>query len=150
MNLHSKLWLLLLAFTFIPSARGQSNSDIVLQHRVIANRLTAGEAGTVTLELSVEKGFKLGKRPAPKLQFTPNPNFQVTNRVSFEEASAGKDPEYFGEIKPLKISILPKKDLRTGEYDMDGKISFIYCSEKENYCARSSTDIKIPLIIAEK
>ena len=150
MNLPIKFWIPLLTFSIALTLMAQSDSDIVLQHRVIANRLTAGETGNLTLELTVEKGFKIGKRPSPKFLFTPPPSIEIRSRVSLEEAREGNDPEYFGEFKPLNISLLPKKDLQPGQYQMEGKLTYIYCSVKNNYCARTSTDLKVPLIIVDK
>ena len=132
------------------SAMGQSSPELVLQHRVIANRLKAGEAGKVSLELTIKEGFKLAKRPAPKLQVISGPNFQVNTPVDFAEARTGKDREYYGDLKPLDISILTGKDVRAGHYTLGGKLIYFYCSEKGRYCSRSEENIQLPIIVAEK
>jgi hypothetical protein len=139
-----------LAFSLGLSAMGQFVPDNVLQHRVTANRLTAGEAGKVSLELSVREGFKIAKRPAPVLQLTPIPNFEVKTPILFAEARAGKDPEYYGELKPLDISIQTGKDVEFGQYTLEGKLTYIYCSEKDKYCSRSVGNIKVPIVVVKK
>ena len=140
----------LLALSLSFYGMGQSDSTIVLQHRVMVNQLTAGEAGTVTLELSVKEGFKIAKKPVPMLQLTPRPNFEVKTPIPFVEARAGTDPEYYGELKPLDIPVLAGKDLRPGQYELEGKLTYIYCSEKDKYCGRFATNIKIPIVVVKK
>jgi len=132
------------------SAMAQSNQELVLQHRVIANCLKAGEAGKVSLVLSVKDGFKLAKRPAPKLQLNSGPNFQVSAPIDFAEAKSGKDREYYGDLNPLDISILAGKDVRAGQYTLAGKLIYFYCSEKGRYCSRSEENIQLPIIVMEK
>jgi hypothetical protein len=129
---------------------GQSDSGTVLQHRVMANRLTPGEVGSVTLGFSVKEGFKIAKRPAPMLQLTTSSDFEVKSPVLFQEARAGKDPEYYGDLKPLEISVLTGKDIPPGQYGLEGKLAYVYCSEKDKYCGRSVAAIKIPIIVVKK
>jgi len=129
---------------------GQSDPGTVLQHRVMSNQLTPGELATVTLELGVKEGFKIAKKPPPMLQLASNPNFEVKSPVLFQEARAGKDPEYYGELKPLEISVLTRMDTPPKQYELDGKLAYIYCSEKDKYCGRSATNIKIPVIVVKK
>ena len=151
MRLTSLILALLLACWLGLSVMGQSDTGTVLQPRVMANRLTAGEAGSVTLELSVKEGFKIAKKPAPKLQLTPFPNFEVRTPVpNIEEARAGKDPEYYGEFKPLNVSVLTGKDVPSGEYVLEGKLAYVYCSEKDKYCGRSVANFKVPIVVVKK
>jgi hypothetical protein len=129
---------------------GQSDPGMVLQHRVISNQLIPGELASVTLELGVKEGFKIAKKPPPVLQLASNPNFEVKSPVLFQETRAGKDPEYFGELKPLDISVLTKMETPPKQYELVGKLTYIYCSEKDKYCGRSATNIKIPVIVVNK
>ena len=137
-------------FSLVLMVIGQSDSGTVLQHRVMANRLNPGEIGTVTLEFGVKEGFKIAKRPAPMLQLTMSSDFEVKSPVLFQEARAGKDPEYYGELKPLEISVLTGKNIPPGQYGLEGKLTYVYCSEKDKYCGRSVAGIKIPIIVVKK
>ena len=129
---------------------GQSDPGTVLQHRVTGNRLTPGDVKIITLEFSVKEGFKIAKRPTPMLQLTPNSNFEVKSPILFQEARSGKDPEYYGDLRPLDISVLTGKNVPPGQYGMEGKLIYIYCSEKDKYCGRSIVNIKIPVIVMQK
>ena len=129
---------------------GQTNPDIVLQHRVTANQLTPGESGIVTLELGVKEGFKIAKKPPPMLQLASSPNFDVKSPVLFQEARAGKDPEYYGELKPLEITVLTRMEVPPKQYELNAKLTYIYCSEKDKYCSRTATSIKIPVVVVKK
>ena len=84
------------------------------------------------------------------LQLASSPNFEVKSPVLFQEARAGKDPEYYGELKPLEISVLTGMEIPPKQYVLEGKLTYIYCSEKDKYCGRSVADIKIPVIVVKK
>jgi hypothetical protein len=150
MRLSSLNLALLQVFSLVLLVMGQSDPGTVLQHRVVANRLTPGEVGSITLELNVKEGFKIAKKPAPKLLLAPSSEFEVKNPVTFQEARAGKDPEYYGELKPLEIPVLAGKGVPPGQYVMEGKLNYIYCSEKDKYCGRSNTSIKIAILVVKK
>ena len=150
MRLSSLNLALLQVFSLVLLVIGQSDPGTVLQHRVVSNQLTARELGRVTLELDVKEGFKIAKRPAPMLQLAPSSDFEVKSPVFFQEARAGKDPEYYGGLRPLEISVLTGKDVPPGQYVMQGKLTYIYCSEKDKYCSRSVANIKIPIIVVKK
>jgi len=150
MRFTSLILALLQLFSFVLLLMGQSDPGTVLQHRVTANQLTSGEPGIVTLELGVKEGFKIAKKPPPNLQLASSPNFEVKSPVLFQEARAGKDPEYYGELKPLEISVLTRLEIPPKQYELDGRLTYIYCSEKDKYCGRSATNIKIPVVVVKK
>ena len=56
---------------------GQSGPAGILQPRYSQQTVTSGAEGKVQIELLVKEGFKVAKRPAPKLQVTPNAQFEV-------------------------------------------------------------------------
>lgn len=150
MGLTSLILAPLQIISFVLLLMGQADPDTVLQHRVTTNQLTPGEPGIVTLELGVKEGFKIAKKPAPMLQLASSPNFEVKSPVLFQEARAGKDPEYYGELKPLEISVLTKMEIPSKQYELNGRLIYIYCSEKDKYCGRSATNIKIPVVVVKK
>jgi hypothetical protein len=99
--------------------------------------------------LEVKEGFKVAKRPAPKLQLNPNTQFEVVVG-SFDESVAAKDADYFGGFRPLELKITPAKTTEPGKYALDAKLTYFYCSEREKYCSRSVEALAIPVEVAKK
>lgn len=101
------------------------------------------------MELAVKEGFKVAKRPAPKLQVSPTALFDVAVG-GFTESLAGKEADYFGGFKPLELKIVPAKTTQAGKYSLAGKLTYFYCSEQDKYCSRSVESLAIPVEVSKK
>ena len=97
-------------------------------HTTLNRRLPSGVEGKLHVELAVKDGFKVAKRPAPKLQINPTTQFDVVVG-GFNESIASKDADYFGGFKPLELRIAPAKTTPAGKYSLDAKLTYFYCSE---------------------
>lgn len=132
-----------------PPVDGQTGSAGILRPSYAQQSLLLGAEGKVHVELAVKDGFKIAKRPAPKLQISPTSQFDVVVG-GFSEHTANKDADYFGEFKPLELRISPAKTTPAGKYSLDAKLTYFYCSEKEKYCSRSVEALAIPVEVAKK
>jgi len=56
---------------------GQTGPSGILQPRYSQQAIASGARGALLIELEVKEGFKVAKRPAPKLQLNPNTRFAV-------------------------------------------------------------------------
>lgn len=128
----------------------QSGAGNVLLSRFTQVRLTPEAEGRIRIDLSVKDGYKIAKRPAPKLQIAPNPLFEVTLTAGFSESAPGKDPDYFGRFSPLELKVVPGKTTRAGQYSLEGKLTYFYCSGREKYCSRSVESLELPVEVIEK
>jgi hypothetical protein len=128
---------------------GQTGPAGILQPRYLQHALPSGVEGKVHVELAVKDGFKVAKRPAPKLQINPTTQFDVVVGA-FNESIASKDADYFGGFKPLELRIVPAKTTPAGKYSLDAKLTYFYCSERDKYCSRSIESLAIPVEVAKK
>jgi len=128
---------------------GQTGSSGILQPRYLQHELPSGVEGKLHVELAVKDGFKVAKRPAPKLQINPTTQFDVVVGA-FNESIASKDADYFGGFKPLELRIVPAKTTPAGKYSLDAKLTYFYCSERDKYCSRSVESLAIPVEVAKK
>jgi len=146
------LFAILLLFTtfFLPSPlHSQSATTKILEMKAGPQSLTLGEEGIVRVDLTVKPGFKVAKRPAPKLQLEADSSFEV-RFAGFAESASGKDPDYFGVFKPLEVKITPARTAKTGKHSLEGKLTYFYCSERDKYCSRSVDPLLFSLEVAEK
>jgi hypothetical protein len=128
---------------------GQTGPSGILQPRYSQQAIASGARGALLIELEVKEGFKVAKRPAPKLQLSPNAQFEVVIG-GFNESVPAKDADYFGGFRPLELKIAPAKTTQAGKYALEGKLTYFYCSEKEKYCSRSVEALAIPVEVAKK
>ena len=128
---------------------GQTNPAKILEPRYSRQPIAAGAEGRLQIGLIVREGFKVAKRPAPKLQLSPNTQFSVAVG-GFSESAASKDADYFGGFKPLELKILPAKMTEPGKYSLEGKLTYFYCSERDKYCSRSVETVTIPIEVDKK
>jgi hypothetical protein len=104
-----------------------------------------GASSSVKIHLSIQGGFKVPKRPAPKIQLNAIPEIEVKGVTTLIEDGTGKDPEYFSAFKPVVLQINPSKNTRPGQYQLEGKFVYFYCSEREKFCSRSIENFRIPI-----
>ena len=128
---------------------GQTGPPGILRPRYSQQSVAPGAEGKLHLELVVKEGFKVAKRPAPKLQVNPNGQFDVVVGA-FSESVAGKDADYFGSFKPLVLKIAPVKTTPVGKHSLEAKLTYFYCSEVDKYCSRSVEALTIPVEVAKK
>jgi hypothetical protein len=128
---------------------GQSGPVGILQPRYSQQTVASGVEGKLQIELLVKEGFKVAKRPAPKLQVNPHAQFDVAVG-GFTESVASKDADYFGGFKPLQLMIVPAKTIPAGRHSLEAKLTYFYCSDIDKYCSRSVEALTIPVEVAKK
>jgi hypothetical protein len=123
----------------------------ILELQTSSKPWPANSSGVVNLSAIIREGFKIPKRPSPKIQIDPTPRFEVRGEVSFTEEGQGKDPEYFNAFKPMSLQVLANKTTQPGRYSLTGKFVYFYCSERDKYCSRAVESVSIPIeIVAAK
>jgi hypothetical protein len=129
----------------------QSGTAGILQLQTRSKPWPANSTGNVNINVIIKEGFKIPKRPSPKLQINPTPEFEVKGETNFTEEGQGKDPEYFNAFKPMSLQVAATKATEPGRYFLSGKFVYFYCSDREKYCSRSVENVQIPIeIVAGK
>jgi hypothetical protein len=140
-----------LTFLIGTALDGQPRSPQVLLLQYDLKPLAAGVDGLLNINLVIKEGFKVPKRPAPKIKISPSSEFEITGALMFLEEGKNKDPEYFNGFKPLTLHIKPASTTKPGKYSLGGELIYFYCSEKDKYCSRSAENLQIPLeVVANK
>ncbi len=65
------------------------------------------------------------------------------------EEGTGKDPEYFEAVRPLSLQLISSRSAQRGQYLLEGKFTYFYCSEKDKYCSRSVESLRIPIEVTD-
>ena len=101
------------------------------------------------LVMSVKKGYKLAKRPGPKIEMTSVPGLEIVSISPFTERTPSEEPDYFGRLNPIGIKIAAAETTKAGNYSFEGKVTYFFCSEREMYCSRSVEPLRIPVEVVE-
>jgi hypothetical protein len=126
---------------------GQTGTPGILQPRY-SQVVVSGVEGKLRMDLMVKEGFKVAKRPAPKLVVKPSTQFEVVVG-GFSESVSSKDSDYFGGFNPLELRIAPAKTTQPGKYSLEAKLTYFYCSEQDKYCSRSVETLSIPIEVSK-
>jgi hypothetical protein len=128
----------------------QTGPTGVLQLQSHSKPWAAGASGLVNINLVIKEGFKIPKRPLPKIQIDPASDFEIKGALNFVEEGQGNDPDYFNSFKPLVIQVRATDATKPGRYSLGGKFVYFYCSNKEKYCSRAIESVQIPIEILAK
>jgi len=139
-----------LVFLLGPYIYGQTRSPQVLQLQYELKPLAAGVDGLLNISLVKKDGFKVPKRPAPRIKISPSSEFEIKGDLIFLEEGKGKDPEYANGFKPLTLHIKPAITTKPGKYSLGAEFVYFYCSEKDKYCSRTTETLQIPLEVVAK
>jgi hypothetical protein len=127
-------------------------ADVVkIEVAVAPKPVPAGGKAEITVQLSVNPGFKLNKYPKIRLAVPA-----VEGLVSGAETSLGSDAppppdrletNYFKSLDPLRLQLEVRPSASSGRHDIDAKLSYFYCVAASGYCARGRVPVKIPLTV---
>ncbi len=140
------LWVFLFCCTgALWSQSGQVQAILL---RVDSKPVAVGGSSTATIHLNIKEGFKVPKRPVSKLQLSTIPEIEVRGTLNLTEEGTGKDPGYFAAFKPVVLQISPSKSARVGQYQLEGKFTYFFCSERDKFCSRSVESFRIPVEVS--
>ena len=137
--------LLILATLSSPAA-----ASSVIQLQFVSRGVVAGESGDLLIRFKISSGFKIPKRPSPKFELNSPTDLEVRGDLSLFEEGTGKDPEYFTGFRPLSLQLVSSRNARRGQYLLEGKFTYFYCSEKDKYCSRSVENLRIPIDVTNE
>jgi hypothetical protein len=141
----------MLEFAICLVSHSQSGPTGILQLQTNSKPWPANSTGIVNINAMIKEDFKIPKKPSPKLQINPTPEFEVKGETNFTEEGQGKDPEYFNAFKPMTLQVVATRTTAPGRYTLGGKLVYFYCSDKEKYCSRAVETVQIPIeIVAGK
>ena len=107
--------------------------------------MKAGQLGEVTVSFNLVRGYAINHKPPISLKLTKILGVTLS-KTDFETPS--EDPkskdEYYVELPTIKVPVTAPK---AGKYDIQGKLTYFFCSKTDGFCSRQVLDIKIPLVV---
>ncbi len=104
--------------------------------------LHAGKRGEMIVSFTGLKGYRIDRLLPITLKLTPVSGVTLPKT---EIKASPDDPKskdgYYVDLPTLKVPLTVSK---TGNYEIPGKLTYFFCSEKDGFCSRQILDVKVP------
>jgi len=106
--------------------------------------LHAGRRGEVIVSFTRLRDYRIDRLLPITLKLTPVPGVTLpkTEIKSLSEDPKSKDG-YYVDLPTPKIPLTVSK---VGTYEIPGKLTYFFCSQKDGFCSRQILDVKVPVI----
>src|SRR5713101_4842513 len=109
---------------------------VLTPHFKTAGPIHAGRKAELIVSFTALKDYSIDRLLPITLTLSPAPGVSLP-KMEFKASS--EDPKskdgYYVDLPELKISLTVAK---TGKYDIPGKLTFFFCSEKDGFCSRQA------------
>src|SRR5437762_600822 len=104
--------------------------------------LHAGKRGEVIVTFTGLKGYRIDRLLSIALKLTPVPGVMVQKTEIKSSSDDRKSNDgYYVELPTLRIPLTVAKP---GKFEIPGKLTYFFCSEKDLFCSRQILDVKVP------
>ena len=136
-------FVLAVMFSFAQLTGSSGLPQILTPHFKTASPISAGKKAEVIVSFTALKDYAIDRLLPITLNLTPTPDVKL---LKTEFKASSEDPKskdgYYVELPTLKIPVTVAK---AGKYEIPGKLTFFFCSEKDGFCSRQTLDVKVPV-----
>src|SRR6185295_9083115 len=105
----------------------------------------AGQKTDIVVTYTALKGYVIDRQPQTpltlKLTEVPGLKLDKTEIVAPKDDPKSKD-EYYVDLPKVRVTVTAAK---AGKYEIPGKLIYFFCNKSDGFCAKQTTDVKIPL-----
>lgn len=115
-----------------------------IEASVSPRRLSKGQEGKVLLKIHVQKDITINPQPQFIIEFDPSEEILFSKNffsASDLEIEVLRDNgfEYLNLEKPLEIPFSVNLKAKRGNHNLEGRIKYFACSNKEGWCLKRSS-----------
>jgi hypothetical protein len=107
------------------------------------------EAAVAVLFTAKDPDVKINEAPAPKLKLDASQSVLLS-----KAANGGKEPEpnpenprYLDLASPVRFPVSLGAAATKGTHLVKGSVAYFYCSKREGWCRKGTTDVEIPVLV---
>ena len=130
---------------FITQLSGLDKLPQILVPQFHAASIQVGKKAEIRVSFTKVNDYAIDRTLAITLKLTPVPGVRLVN---LELKTSSDDPKskdgYYVNLPILKIPLTASK---TGRFEIPGKLTYYFCSEREGFCSRQIIDVKIPITV---
>lgn len=143
MELEKRIPALLGILAVLLCLSAKEDDSLKIKASINPKRLSRGEEGKVTLELSLKEGILISPQPSFVIEFNPSDelnfpkNFFTASDLEVETIEQDGE-EYLNLEKAVEIPFSVKLEADRGNHALKGKIKYFACCPSEGWCLKSS------------
>jgi hypothetical protein len=108
-----------------------------------------GDAAVAVLFTAKDPDVKINEIPAPKLkldaaQSVLQSNAEAPKAAGFE---APDQTRYLDLAAPLRFPVALGSAATKGTHLVKGSVAYFYCSKREGWCRKGTTEVEIPVLL---
>jgi len=117
--------------------------QILTPHFKTGGPIRAGQKGDVIVSFTALKDYAVYRLMPITLKLSPasSVRLSMTEFKASSEDPRSKD-DYYVDLPTFNIPLTVAK---AGKYEIPGKLTYFFCSEKDGFCSRQTLDVKIAI-----
>jgi hypothetical protein len=91
---------------------------------------------------------KINEAPAPRLKLDASQSVLVSKASDRKEPDATpENPRYLDLATPVRFPVELGAAATKGTHLVKGSVAYFYCSKREGWCRKGTTDVEIPVLL---
>jgi hypothetical protein len=115
---------------YAPPAKGQSNGNVAVTFEAKDPEVHINQEPAPRLKLDPGQAVLVDKQPPP-----------AKGNLSFDPATA----KYLDLTFPVLFPVAVRPDAAKGVHSIPATVTFFYCSKREGWCRKGSTEVAFPV-----
>jgi hypothetical protein len=110
----------------------------------------SARAGVAVRFQPLDPDLKVNENPAPRLKLDADQSVLVDKQPPAAASVPDYDPltaRYLDTTQPVVFAVAVAKGAPRGEHSVRADVVYFYCSQRENWCRRATTEVTIPVTL---
>ena len=135
----------------LPLLLGASAPDLVTVTAAFVPPAKPGANGAIAVTLvPKDPEVHVNEEPAPRLKLDASQKILVDKQPPAPARIAPVDPEvahYLDPKQPVSFPVAWAPDAPKGAQMLTASVTYFYCSKREGWCRKGTTDVEVPLSV---
>jgi hypothetical protein len=131
------------------SAGGATHFDV--QATFVPSPRQGADAAVAVLFTPKDPDVKINETPAPRLKLDPSQSVLSEKGAApakaAESADAPGSPRYLDLSAPVRFPVALGAAAVKGTHLVKGSVAYFYCSKREGWCRKGTTEVEIPVLL---
>jgi len=144
-------WLAMVVLASLPAAAGAGSGDRVQVTAAYVAPARPGAPGAVSVTFETkDPDVHVNRDPAPRFKLDPDERVLVDKQPPPPRRGGSADVESAGFFEPgaaVAFAVAPAPGLAKGEHEAKGTVTYFYCSKRDGWCRKGTTEVEIPVTV---
>jgi len=135
----------------LPAAAGAGSGDRVQVTAAYVAPARPGAPGAVSVTFETkDPDVHVNRDPAPRFKLDPDERVLVDKQPPPPRRGGSADVESAGFFEPgaaVAFAVAPAPGLAKGEHEAKGTVTYFYCSKRDGWCRKGTTEVEIPVTV---